>query len=274
MQELIDVLKTKFELSHKKAKQLLTNSGVYVNNKVITKYNYPIKDNDKVTLNKKETKINDIPILYEDKNIIVVNKKAGLLTVSTDNNDYTLYSLVSSYVKKNNPKSKIFIVHRLDKDTSGLVILAKDEKTKKLYQDNWNELVKYRGYVAVVEGQLEIKENTIKQNLKENSNFKVYVSKDGLEAITKYQVIKENKLYSLLEIEIETGRKNQIRVAFESLNHPIIGDTKYSSTTNPIHRLGLHAHKLIIINPITNKEMTFISPIPYAFKQLLKSKNY
>lgn len=205
-----------------------------------------------------------LDIIYEDKNILVVNKPAHMLCVQTDKGvSTTLYEKVYDYLHKKN--QKVFIVHRLDKDTSGIVLFAKNENLKNQLQDNWNDIVKVREYYAIVEGSVKEDKQTIKQYLKENKQLKTYVAKDGKEAITHIEVIKRSKNYSILKVLIDTGRKNQIRVALESIGHPIIGDSKYGSTKNPLRRMCLHASKLVLINPITHKEMEFVCNIPKEF---------
>ena len=213
-----------------------------------------------------------LDIIYEDKDLIVVNKPSGLLTISTEKEKVnTLFHKVLIYEKKKNKNNKIFIVHRLDKDTSGLVIFAKNMNIKNKLQNDWDNLVKLREYTAIVEGIPEEKEKTIKSWLKETKTLMTYSSSregDGLLAITKYKVIASRNKLSLLKIEIKTGRKNQIRVHMKDIGHPIIGDKKYSSKRNPIRRLGLHANRLIIMNPITKKELTFECDVPNSFISL------
>lgn len=265
-EELLTYLLNNLEYSNKKIKSLLKYENILVNDKVITKYNYMLKMNDIVSIKEYKTKKHNInlDVIYEDKNIIVINKEAGLLTIGTEHEkEKTLYHLVSKYVKEENKNNNIFVIHRLDKDTSGIVMFAKNEKVKMLYQNNWNDIVISRNYVALVEGTLDKKENTIKSYLKENKNNIVYSTKDktGKLAITNYKVIKEGK-NSLLDINIETGRKNQIRVHMKELGHPIIGDKKYGTKND---RLYLHAYKLVIKNPITNKVDTYEVKIPNKF---------
>ena len=212
-----------------------------------------------------------IKILYEDKSIIVVSKPSHLLTISTDNEkEKTMFHKVIEYERKKNKNNKVFIVHRLDKDTSGILVFAKNERIKRQLQDNWQNTKRY--YQAVVEGNVEKKEDTIKSYLKENKALFTYSTNksDGKLAITKYKVIKTNKKYSLLDIEILTGRKNQIRVHMNDINHPIIGDKKYNSKTNPIKRLGLHANKLILQHPITKQTMTFEDKTPKEMLSLFE----
>lgn len=210
-----------------------------------------------------------LDIVYEDKNLIVVNKPSGLLCISSDKvKENTLYYKVSSYVKKKNKKNKIFIVHRLDKDTSGLVVFSKSQSLKSALQNNWDSYAKERRYVAVVEGVPRKNQETLKSYLKESSTLKVYSSNTGKLAITKYRVITSINNMSLLDIEIKSGRKNQIRVQLSDIGNPIIGDKKYNSKINPIRRLGLHANKLILINPITKKELILECDVPNSFVNL------
>lgn len=209
-----------------------------------------------------------LDIIYEDKEIIVVNKKPHLLTISTEDEKInTLYHKVYEYLKKKNKNNKVFIVHRLDKDTSGIVLFAKNKELKDKLQDDWNNLATTREYIAVVEGLVK-ESGEIKQYLSETKTLLTYVSNkfDGKLAITKYDVISSKKSHSILNINILTGRKNQIRVAMQSINHPIIGDKKYGSKKNPLRRVCLHASKLVLIHPITKKEMVFVSKMPKEFK--------
>lgn len=214
-----------------------------------------------------------LDIIYEDKEIIVVNKPTHLLTIGTEDEKFnTLYYKVSEYVKKKHKSNKIFIVHRLDKDTSGIVLFAKTQEIKDALQDDWNNLCKTREYTAVVEGKVE-KSGRIEQYLKETKTLLTYVSKnkDGKLAITNYEPIKTSKAYSVVKINIETGRKNQIRVAMNSINHPIVGDKKYGSTKNPVRRVCLHASLLEVKHPFKNYTFKFEAKLPKEFKQFLKN---
>ncbi len=186
-----------------------------------------------------------LDIIFENKEILVVNKPSKLLTISDGKIENTLYSMAREYVKKQHKSNKIFIVHRLDKDTSGIVLFAKNEALKKELQSNWNSNA-LREYIAILEGHLETKEGTIKEYLFETKTHQVFASKDkrGEYAETHYEVINYTSNNTLVKVNIKTGKKNQIRVAFSGLNHPVVGDKKYGSTTNPLHRLGLHASSL------------------------------
>lgn len=265
--ELLSYMIENLNMNRKKSKAILTNKSLLVNNKIISKYNYLLKINDTLLINQIKTET-DLKIIFEDKNIIVVIKPYGLLTIGTNTEkQYTLYHMVSNYVKKQNKNSKIYVIHRLDKETSGIVMFAKNDKIKKLYQDNWNEIVKDRKYYAVVEGVLE-KSGRIESYLKEGDNYMVYSTNDkqGKLAVTEYKVIKTNNNYTLLDINILTGRKNQIRVHMKDIGHPIVGDRKYDSNKNPINRLGLHAYKLSVINPQNKQLLVFEDKLPRQFK--------
>lgn len=207
-----------------------------------------------------------LDIIYEDKEILVLNKPTNKLTIATTKEqNRTLYHEAREYIKKQNPRNKIFIVHRLDKDTSGVILFTKNEKLKKLFQDNWDFLCVNREYMAIVEGKPKKQKDTIKSYLTESKTLQVYStndSKKGKLAITDYEIMASNKSYSLLKINIKTGRKNQIRVHLSDMGCPIVGDKKYKSKTNPINRLGLHANILEIKHPITKKIMKFEAKLP------------
>lgn len=268
---LIEFLKKMFSnLSKNSVKSLLHNEKVFVNGNMTTKYNYELNVGDVVEIREKVAK--NIDIIYEDKNIIVINKPSGLLTVATEKEkNKTAYHLVMEYLKKKNKNNRIFIIHRLDKDTSGIIMFAKNERAKHLYQDNWNDIVKKRCYYAVIDGKMENKEGTIKSYLKENGNM-VYSVKDrsGKLAITEYKVLKERKNISLLDINLKSGRKNQIRVHMKENKTPILGDLKYGEKSKLINRLALHAYKLELVNPVTKKLLTFEINMPNEFKMLFK----
>ncbi len=215
-----------------------------------------------------------LDIIYEDKEMIVINKPSKQLCISTSKgSENTLYREVSDYVKKQNPRNKIFIVHRLDRDTSGVVLFAKNEILKKQLQDNWDKLAVTREYVAIVDGVMPKKNDCLKDYLKESKTLQVFVTddtKNGKLAITNYQVLNTNKIYSMLKININTGRKNQIRVQLANIEHPIVGDKKYKSRNNPLGRLALHASKLEIINPKTKKKMVFSCKEPVIFNKMFE----
>ena len=215
-----------------------------------------------------------VKLVYEDEHILVINKGYGVLSMGTDTKkDGTAYSIMREYVKYHDPRAKVFIVHRLDRDTSGLMMLAKTIEAKEAMQHNWNNMVLNRKYIAVVEGEVKQQEGVVKSYLAENSQYEVYSTDDpskGQFAVTRYKCLKATKSYSMMEVELDTGRKNQIRVHMKDLGHPIAGDRKYGAAHSPINRLALHAQTLRFVHPITRREMNFSAPIPSGFRSLVK----
>ena len=268
--ELLEYLCNNLDMPRKRIKQYLEHGSIYVNNSRTTKYNYKLNIGNIITIESKNNASLPFDILYEDMHIIVVNKPSGLLTIATDKEkSETLYHKVREYLKVKNKNAKVFIVHRLDKDTSGVVLLAKDEETKNMLQDGWNSNA-HRSYVAVVHGKLKNKSGRSIQYLKETKTNLVYVSKDGLEAITNYNVVKENDKYTLVAIDIETGRRNQIRVLFNSMGNPIVGDKKYFIKKDNEKRLYLHANRLQVYYPHKREVMLFETKTPIEFKNIMK----
>ncbi|MBQ3307712.1 MAG: RluA family pseudouridine synthase [Bacilli bacterium] len=272
--ELLDYLFEHLDMPKKRIKQYLSHGSIYVNNHKTTQFNTKVVAGTNIVIDtdSKEKKTLPFEILFEDDNIIVVNKPSGLLSIATNKEkEKTLYHIVRDYLVGKNKNNKIFIVHRLDKDTSGVVIFAKNEKIKNQLQEHWNEYVELREYVAVVHGKLKVKEDRVTQFLKETKTNLVYVArdKDGKEAITNYKVLKENKDYSSLSITIETGRKNQIRVLFSSLGCPIVGDKKYGIKDGE-DRLYLHANRLKLYYPVLKKTILFETGVPSEFKRIMK----
>lgn len=263
-----------------KVKSELEHKLVSVDGKTVTKYNYALKKGQQVKIGVYEYKYDkntspDLDIIYEDDELLVINKPAGMLAIATEKErNITAYHLAMEYVRMKNAHNRIFIVHRLDRDTSGVLVFAKNEAIKHALQENWNECAKFRGYAAVVEGCPEPREGRIENKLRETDSHLVYTAKmgDGKLAITNYKVRKSNNNYSLVDVDIETGRKNQIRVHMSDMGCPIAGDKKYGAETNPVRRLCLHANKLIIVHPYTGEEMVFQTPVPKKMLQVLNSK--
>ncbi|UTY39140.1 RluA family pseudouridine synthase [Allocoprobacillus halotolerans] len=253
-------------------KNLLKFERIYVDGHIQTHYAYPLKKGQIVSIGKKKDVL-PFPIVYEDKDIIVIDKPCGLLSEETaKESQKTAYMIVKKYLTSHH--ENIFLVHRLDQYTSGLLMFVKNKKLYDILTHHWDQYVKTRGYVAVVEGRMKKTHGTIDNYLAESKTQNVYITnkQNGKRAITHYRVIRSNQKYSLLEIYLDTGRKNQIRVHLSSLHHPIVGDTKYQSTTNPLKRLGLHAHEFMFIHPFTQKEMRFVSPTPQSFERLFDTK--
>ena len=272
--ELLDYLYNNLDMPKKRIKQYLTHGSIFVNNNRTRKYNLKVVPGMTIVIDtdNKNKKTLPFDVLFEDEHIIVVNKPSGLLTIATEKErDKTLYHIVREYLVSKNQYARVFIVHRLDKDTSGIVVLAKDEKTKNKLQENWNEYVSLREYVAIVHGKPKKDEDRIVQKLKETKTNLVYITKDqdGKEAITNYKVIKSNDNYSMLNINIETGRKNQIRVALSSIDTPIVGDKKYGLKNDKETRLYLHANRLKMYYPEIKKDILFETTTPNEFKKIM-----
>lgn len=274
---LLDFLLLKLpDKSRNHVKSLLTHGEVLVNGAVVTQYDTVLQPGQKIEIDRsapegKKQKC-ALDILYEDSDMIVINKPAGLLTIASDQErELTAYHMLTDYVRTKDPRNRIFVVHRLDRDTSGVLIFAKNERMKLALQDNWADLVSERRYAAVVEGQLEEKRGRIRSWLKDTKTFLVYSSQragDGLEAITDYHVINETAGYSLLDIALKTGRKNQIRVHMKDIGHNVAGDKKYGAKTDPLKRLCLHAYKLELKHPFSDEVMCFETPFPESFTSL------
>lgn len=262
--------------SRNNIKSLLSHKQVLVEGKPVSQFDFPLLPGQKVEISSNrvspEQKFREYNIVYEDQHIIVIDKMAGLLSIATENEKRaTAYSLLSRHVKKQDRGNKIFIVHRLDRETSGLMLFAKSEEVKNKLQETWNDTVIERTYLAVVEGPVEKQEGTITSYLSEDKVFKMHSSPNpasGKEAITHFSVIKKNNAYSLLKVNLETGRKNQIRIHMQEMGHNIVGDKKYGATTSPIKRLGLHAQQLSFMHPVTGEKMNFETKVPRVFLRL------
>ena len=293
--ELLEFLLRKCNTSRNNVKSLLARKQVLVNGRVVTQYNFMLAKDDEVKLSrrpvkdgeavkptakltrgaKKEEKpsfsLRDIKFIYETEDLIAIDKPAGLLSVESDKERVCAYGYVTDYLQRQDKNARAFVLHRIDKETSGVLLFAKDIKLHSMLKMHWNEQVQTREYYAVVEGVLEKKSDTLTTYLKENVNNLVYATNDptGQKAVTHYEVLKENGQYSLLRVKIDTGRKNQIRVQMKALGNPVVGDDKYGSgNKNPLDRLGLHASKLEFIHPVTKELITLTASVPAAFRAL------
>jgi 23S rRNA pseudouridine1911/1915/1917 synthase len=259
-------------------KRYLTNHQILVNGSCLTQYNFALCKNDVVEITKRPNQVvkeekTDLDIIYEDKDFVVINKPAGLLSVESDNvKQNTAYRMVETYIRKKDKAARIYQVHRIDKETSGVLIFVKSEAFRNLLFEKWNEWVKKREYLAICEGIFDKKQGTVKSYLQEDIHHLMHSSLDkkGQLSVTHYQVIKENTKFSYVDVVIDSGRKNQIRVHLGEMGHKIIGDEKYEATSNPIGRLGLHAYKLELIHPITKKQLSFTAKIPSEFNRFFK----
>lgn len=275
------LLKTLSNKSRNSVKSILSRGQVSVEGHKITQHNHPLSPGQTVGILSNEASIRlselvGVTILYEDDDIIVINKFPGVLSMATNSSrgsDWDAYRQLTDYVKNDKRKNRIYIVHRLDRDTSGVMVYAKTEEAKEKLQSNWHDVVTERKYTAVVEGVVSKEEGTISSWLKENEALKVYSVSEhggGKHAVTHYKKIAGNDEYTLLEVELETGRKNQIRVHLQDIGHPVIGDRKYGMKTNPIKRLGLHATTLSFVHPTTDELISFTVTPPSTFTNLVK----
>lgn len=263
--------------SRNKVKSQLSHRQVSVNKMIVTRFDTMLRPGDRVTVSSSRGpeafRHPMIRIVYEDDYIIVADKRNGLLTVSTDKEPTrTAFYLMSEHVKRSDPANRIFIVHRLDRETSGLLVFAKSEEIQSRMQRNWKETVISRKYIAVAEGTLPAAEGVIDEPLAENKNFKVYVDPDGEKAATGYRVLACRNGFSMVELTLQTGRKNQIRAHLEHIGAPIAGDKKYNASTNPAGRVCLHALVLDFIHPATGEQMNFSTAVPQLFESVLDGK--
>jgi 23S rRNA pseudouridine1911/1915/1917 synthase len=252
---------------------MLARGQIAVDGWTVTAYNHPLRPGQTVTIQAeappKEIPLAGLKLLHEDDDVIVVVKEAGLLSIAADDKEeLTAYRQLMAHVRNRNASQRIFVVHRLDRDTSGVMMFAKSERVQQELQTTWQDTVQERTYVALVEGQVKKPEGTVSSWLKENKAMKMYSSpypNDGQHAVTHYKVLQANRSFSLLEVRLETGRKNQIRVHMQDLGHPIVGDKKYGSRSRAIGRLGLHARVLAFVHPTTGQLMRFEADIPKLF---------
>ena len=258
-------------------KDFLKHRQVMVDGEVTTQWDTPLAPGTLVKVNTSREfqtfRSSRMQIVYEDDDIIVVEKGYGLLSIATEKKrEHTAYWMLREYVKRKDPRNKIFIVHRLDQHTSGLMVFAKTEEAKRALQHNWNNMVLERKYIAVVEGRPNPPEGTIDTYLAENSVHLVYSTNnpaEGQRAVTYYRTLKTRGPYSMVEVQLATGRKNQIRVHLSEAGNPIVGDRRYGAKTSPIKRLALHAATLRFIHPVTRRDMLFTSPLPQGFNKLV-----
>ncbi|MCQ2268696.1 MAG: RluA family pseudouridine synthase [Bacteroidaceae bacterium] len=262
--------------SRTKAKYLLTNRCVQVGDSIVTQYNHALSEGMVVRISKQkshtEFRHNMIQLLYEDAYLMVIKKKQGLLSVATETQkERTAQHILTEYVKRQNRNNRIFVVHRLDRATSGIMMYTKDERTMNTFRDSWHKIVYDRRYIAVVEGEMEKDYGMVRSYLDE-SGMMVHsspVDNGGRLAITHYKTIRRGNGFSLVELQLETGRKNQIRVHMKELGHPVVGDRRYGAQYDPLGRLCLHAFKLCFTHPVTGENVEFEDEYPSAFKGLI-----
>ena len=268
-QPLLEFLLENVKQSRTKIKATLQGRGIKVNGKTVSQFDFMLEPGMKVAVSK--TKRNQQG--YEDRWLIVVEKNIGILSMAAGHSSLNVKSVLDDYFKKSRQKCTAHVVHRLDRDTSGLMVYAKDIETEQILEHNWHDIVYDRRSVAVVSGEMEQDEGTIQNWLKDNKAYVTYsspVDNGGKLAITHFHVMDRTTEHSLVEYKLETGRKNQIRVHSADRGHPVCGDTKYGNGDDPLHRLCLHAWLLCFTHPVTGEPMEFETPVPTAFRQLFK----
>lgn len=264
-------------LSRNKVKDTLHGRGIKVNGKIVTQFDYPLTRGMKISVSK--SKKNDtfksryVNLVYEDPYLVVIEKKPGILSMAAGHKSLNVKTVLDDYFRQTKQRCTAHVVHRLDRDTSGLMVYAKDMQTEQTLEHEWHNIVYDRRYVAVVSGEMEEDEGTIANWLKDNKAYVTYsspVDNGGKYAVTHFHVLDRTTEHSLIEYKLETGRKNQIRVHSADMNHPVCGDVKYGNGDDPIHRLCLHAYMLHFFHPVTRARMEFETPIPSQFRMLFK----
>jgi len=281
-QELLEfLLEKQVRKSRNAIKSLLAHKQITVNGKIVTLHNHGLKAGDKVNIMKfdqsrKEKKLPGLKIVFEDDDLIVIDKEAGYLTVSTDKEkSRTVYNSLNEYVKKKGRNNRVFVLHRLDREVSGLLVFARSAEIQAIFQKNWDSLVKEYIYTAVVEGKPKKENGTIKSWLTENKNLVMLssaIDNGGMEAVTHYKTVKSSGRYTQLDFNLETKRKNQLRVQMQSIGHPVVGDKKYGAPNNPIKRMALHVRYMLLKHPMTNSVLEFSSVIPRSMQNLVNPR--
>lgn len=276
---LLDFLLANVGGSRNKVKATLHGRGVKVDGKFVTQFDMPLHPGMKVAVSKSKRtqrtplRSRYVKIVYEDRWLVVVEKNIGILSMAAGHSSLNVKAVLDDYFQKTHQKCRAHVVHRLDRDTSGLMVYAEDIDTEQIFEHNWHDIVYDRRYVAVVSGEMENDEGTVANWLKDNKAYITYsspVDNGGKYAVTHYHVLDRTTEHSLVEFKLETGRKNQIRVHTADLGHPVCGDVKYGNGDDPIHRLCLHAYLLCFYHPVTRERMEFETPIPTPFRQLFK----
>lgn len=272
---LLEYLINNVSESRSKLKATLQGRGIAVNGRMVTQFDYQLKAGDKIIISrhKKQNQFKSryVKIVYEDRWLVVVEKNIGILSMAAGHSSLNVKSVLDDYFLKSRQKCRAHVVHRLDRDTSGLMVYAKDIETEQILEHNWHQIVYDRRYVAVVSGEMEQNSGTIANWLKDNKAYITYSSptdNGGKYAVTHFQVLNRTTEHSLVEYKLETGRKNQIRVHSADMGHPVCGDMKYGNGDDPLHRLCLHAYMLCFTHPVTGETMEFSTPIPTAFRSL------
>lgn len=269
------LMKEMYGISRNRIKDILQGHGITVDRKLVTQYNHILQPGQivRVSRHKRSTELTNklVRIVYEDKDIIVINKSEGILSMESSAGQFCVKTILDEYFKKRHFKCTAHVVHRLDRETSGLMMYAKSIETRKILEENWHDIVYDRRYVAVLCGEMEQEGGTVRSWLRDNKAYITYSSptdNGGKLAITHYHRLRVKKGFTLAEMKLETGRKNQIRVHMKDLGLPIAGDMKYGNGRNPLGRLALHAYRLNFYHPVTGEKMEFETPFPTPFVKL------
>ncbi len=259
-------------ISHTRAKAILKGGGVTVDHKIRQQYDYPLEPGMTVGISKRKPgptlTSKFIKLVYEDADLVVIEKSPGILSMATSHHAFCVKKLLDEYFHRTRQHCNAHVVHRLDRDTSGLLVYAKTLRAEQILEHNWHEIVTDRRYVALVSGQLPQEQGTCKSWLKDNKAYFTLsspVDNGGKYAVTHYRQLRTDGRHSLVELKLETGRKNQIRVHMQDLGTPVCGDTKYGNGDDPIGRLALHAFRLNFYHPISGEPLQFDVPIPKSF---------
>lgn len=260
-------------ISRNRAKAILTGGGVRVDHKNVKQFDLELKPGQKVEISKKKPKAElhskFVKVVYEDAQIIVIEKAVGILSMASAQHSFCVKKVLDDYFHRTHQKCTAHVVHRLDRDTSGLLVYAKTLEAEQILEHNWRDIVTDRRYLALVSGRMEKNSGVVESWLKDNKAYITYsspVDNGGKYALTHYRVLKADDEHSLVELKLETGRKNQIRVHMQDLGHPVCGDTKYGNGDDPIGRLALHAFRLNFYHPITGEPLHFETGVPKSFK--------
>ena len=272
---LLEYLVKNIKMSRNKLKDTLQGRGIRVGGKTVTQFDFPLKRGMKISISKSKRnnlfKSKWLKLIYEDDFLVVIEKMHGILSMAAGHGSLNVKSVLDDYFHRSRQKCRAHTVHRLDRDTSGLMVYAKDMETEQILEHNWHDIVYDRRYVAVVAGEMEEDNGTIANWLKDNRAYVTYSSpfdNGGKYAVTHFHTLKRSTDYSLVEYKLETGRKNQIRVHSADMGHPVCGDVKYGNGCDPLHRLCLHAYMLHFTHPVTQIPMEFSTPIPVQFRKL------
>lgn len=276
---IMDFLLKQMGVSRNRAKDLLSGRAVSIDRKLVTRHDTPVRPGEMVRVTRHKQNImlenKDVRIIYEDKDLVVIEKGEGILSMATSPKQYCIKKVLDEYFEKRHFRCTAHVVHRLDRETSGLMLLAKNIETARLLEDNWHKMVYDRRYVAVLSGTLPQEGGTLTSWLRESRSLTVYSSptdNGGKLATTHYHRLQCSKEFSLVELKLDTGRKHQIRVHMSELGFPVAGDRKYGDGRDPLHRLALHAYRLNFTHPVTHEDMRFETPIPREFIKICTSQ--